>query len=116
MNHDCGKMISRAWLERRLVRAAQVRAAVTMLGCIPLAVVGAAILGNVLAKKAAVLLFFGSFFGLERAMTYFYCRRKVKCPYCGSSLWDCGTGNFKPRRLRIREDAAGCTTCGARLD
>jgi len=51
MNHDCGKMISRAWLERRLVRAAQVRAAVTMLGCIPLAVVGAAILGNVLAKR-----------------------------------------------------------------
>jgi len=38
------------------------------------------------SKKAAVLLFFGSFFGLERAMTYFYCRRKVKCPYCGSSL------------------------------
>jgi hypothetical protein len=46
-------------------------------------------------------------------MTVFYCRPKVICPYCLHNLWDCGTGNFKFRRIDVRKDARECPGCGS---
>ena len=33
------------------------------------------------------------------------------CPQCGASLWGCGTGNFKPWRMKVRKDVTECPTC-----
>ena len=41
------------------------------------------------------------------------CRAMVTCPDCGQSLWDVGTGNFKARRMRIRDDIQACPHCGS---
>jgi hypothetical protein len=34
-----------------------------------------------------------------------YCRKTVCCPRCGASLWDCGTGNFKTRRMQVPQQS-----------
>jgi hypothetical protein len=39
-------------------------------------------------------------------------RTSVRCPSCGSSLWSCGTGNFKARRMRIKKEMHCCPHCG----
>ncbi len=46
-------------------------------------------------------------------LTRLICHRAVICPWCGSSLWDCGTGNFKPRRLTLKRNVKACPSCGA---
>lgn len=46
-------------------------------------------------------------------LTRHYCRRAVRCPHCNASLWDCGTGSFKARHMRVRADV--CTSCDAQI-
>jgi len=102
-------MIIAPILLRNLQRAAQVRSGVTMASVLPLMILG----GLVFSEVGGVIGLFGGALTVERLMTRFYCRRAVRCPNCGGSLWDCGTGNFKPRRMRLRSDAEGCRQCGA---
>lgn len=100
-------------LLRRLVQVAQWRAAMTMLAIVPVAIVLFVLLANhPLYAVAAVV---GTGLAISFALTRLLCTALVKCPHCAHSLWDCGTGNFKPRRMRIRNDATGCPRCGARL-
>ncbi len=58
-----------------------------------------------------LMIFFGGFFAVSWTLTQFYCKPAVPCPHCGKSLWGCGTGNFKPRRMKVRRDATECPNC-----
>ena len=116
------KEISRQTLLYRLRRAAMVRSIITMLSMLPiLLVLGILlrILGEPQGAGGLMVLYFVLCFGgpaiVSGLITHFYCRREVTCPYCGNSLWSCGTGNFKPRKMRIRRDAQECSRCHAKL-
>jgi hypothetical protein len=104
--------ISRYQLQRSLVRAAMVRSAVTMLCAVPtMAIAGG--LQPWIGEGPAVLIFFGGFLVCSWLMTKYHCKRAVTCPHCGGSLWDCGTDNFKPRRMKIRDGITECPNCHA---
>lgn len=107
----CKKPISRESLHRQLVRTAQVRSAVSMLSFLLLMPVLGLLPKEWIASGPAVLILFGGFFAVSWAMTRFYCEPAVSCPHCGKSLWRCGTGNFKPRRMQIRRDVDQCPHC-----
>lgn len=109
------KQISSQELLRKLRRAAQVRALVTMPSAFPLLFVEVAVLGPFVNQNVIAVLFFAGPLGISALITHFYCKQTVTCPHCGSSLWHCGTGNFKVRRMRIRHDAVGCSQCHAKL-
>ncbi len=107
-------------LLKRLGRAAQVRAVVTMLFVIPM-MVAAGIVAEAFPDnngKGIVggLIFVAGLIFVSWLMTEFYCKRRVTCPICGGSLWKCGTGNFKPRHMRLRGDISECPTCHARIE
>jgi len=96
-----------------LARAAQVRSCVTMVSSLPLAaIVMSAIPPGPWRAEESIVAFFGGVLVIGALMTKFYCRRAVTCPVCGASLWDCGTGNFKPRRMRLRADVHAGPNCG----
>ena len=107
--------ISRDWLYWRLVWAAMLRSGVTMLAF----VFGFFALGFfvfIFNPGMAFIPIVGAMvFGLlvSGLMTVYYCRRAVRCPNCQHSLWNCGTGNFKPRRMRVRHDVTACPNCHA---
>ena len=104
-------MIISPILLRNLQRAAQVRSLASMASVFPSGILGYLLFGEI----GSALGFFGGFFGVEALMTRFYCRPAVRCPHCGGSLWYCGTGNFKPRRMALRADARACRQCGAAI-
>src|SRR5262245_49567512 len=105
--------ISEEWLHKRLVRTAQLRSRITLSSLIlPVVLIGAI---PALADKAnilPVLLLFGIPCFVDWIVTVYVCRPMVTCPSCGKSLWQCGTGNFKPRRMRIKEGVNQCPHCG----
>lgn len=100
-------------LLQRLVRAAQLRSAITMVLGVVVLVFAALFMPNSALSVFAVCAVY--FFGICSILTWVLCKPMVKCPHCGRSLWKLGTGNFKPRRMRIRSGATGCSGCGARL-
>jgi hypothetical protein len=111
---DEPKLIRKSDLRRDLVRAAQVRAGVSILAMIvSLVVAGATLPKAAGSSPLALLVFFGPSALICWLMSVYYCRPKVICPYCLHSLWDCGTGNFKPRRIDVRKDARECPNCNA---
>ncbi len=106
-----------------LVKAAQVRSGFTMLtgllaypvsfGCLwLLALIGAP---GFVAFPVFILLVFGLPLAVSWHLTERYCKPAVVCPHCGETLWACGSGNFKPRRMKVRYDAHSCPQCGARI-
>lgn len=116
--------ISRHNLHRQLVWAAMVRSAVTLVSMVPCIVAVmpiAFLLREVLPGRDELTGFIafgcliGANLGVMGLMTRFYCHRAVRCPHCGGSLWSLGTGNFKPRRMRVRVDSRACPQCGARV-
>lgn len=46
-------------------------------------------------------------------LTILFCHQLVTCPKCGVSLWNCRSGNFKPGRLRLKDDTEACPSCHA---
>jgi hypothetical protein len=107
-------------LRRQLQRAAQVRSTWVMVLFAPIIFVCFALLPASVTEGSTrgwipILIFFGIWFFLIWLFTRFYCVRKVVCPNCGHSLWRCGTGNFKPRRIKVRKDASACPGCGIRI-
>lgn len=112
MQDATGNRISRQELLWSLQCAAQVRSLVTMLSSVAL-LIAAAVFGESLGPGGMAVVFFGGSQFVMVFLTRFYCRRAVRCPHCGNSLWPCGTGNFKPRRMRIRSDAQQCSYCHA---
>jgi len=108
-----GKTLSGAELQHKLARAAQVRAIVTLLSAAPIWFAWFASGGDRLGDAATALVFIGGPLLVTVLMTVLYCRSAVRCPHCGRSLWPCGTGNFKPRRMRLKESATACPGCGA---
>ena len=108
----CKKLISRESLHRQLVRTAQVRSAVSMLSFLLLMPLLGLLPKEWIASGPAVpIVLFGGFLAISWAMTEFYCKLAVPCPNCGKSLWCCGTGNFKPRRMQVRREAVECPHC-----
>ncbi len=109
------RMISKQGLLRKLVRTAQVRSIVSMLSMLPFAAIAGAVFdGSSDADGiAVVILLFGGPLAVSALLTHFYCKRAVVCTYCGNSLWQCGTGNFKPRRMKIRNEVKECPHCHA---
>lgn len=106
------KTIQRYELLKKLVRAAQVRSIVTMLSVLPSLLIVGAFLGESLDKGVWPLVaVFGGPTIVGWLMTKFYCHPAVICPSCGHGLWECGTGNFKPRRMKIREGVRECPSC-----
>ena len=101
-------MIDNVWLLSRLRKVALARALVTLGLFLPLAIGCLSLVPRKWLEEheaiGAVVLF-----GIPGLfcwwMTHAYCRKAVVCPFCGGSLWDCGSGNFKPRRMRV---VAGC--------
>jgi hypothetical protein len=111
--NDSQEPIRRDQLWWKLVRAAQVRSLVTMLSFLPLLLAGAVVAERLQMGVLFPVTALGGSFLVSWLMTRYYCRRVVTCPRCGASLWDCGTGNFKPRRMRIRDRVRECPNCGA---
>lgn len=108
-----GRTIRRDELWWKLARAAQVRSRVTMVSSLPLAAIVMSVISpGPWRAEESIVAFFGGFLVIGALMTKFYCRRAVTCPVCGASPWDCGTGNFKPRRMRLRTDVHACPNCG----
>ena len=107
------KTISRAELLHKLVRVAQVRSVITMLSMLPIWFIGFAAFGDSLGHGGMAVLFFGGPLIVCWLITVCYCKPAVTCPHCGNSLWACGTGNFKPRRMKLRADIQGCPNCKA---
>ena len=108
-------LIPRPELLRKLQRAAHVRSLVTMLSVLPILFVGFAVFGDALGHGGMAVIFFAGPLVVSALLTQVYCKRAVICPHCGGSLWHCGTGNFKPRRMKIRNDVEGCSRCHAKL-
>jgi hypothetical protein len=112
------RTISRSYLLKRLALAAQLRAAITMLSQVLAMFFASAVFqatGIRSERGAAALLLLSVVGGC--ALASWACTKKiclpfVKCPSCGNSLWSCGSGNFKPRRMRIKKDVHGCPHCG----
>ena len=115
------KVILREELHEKLVRAAQVRSVSTMLSVIPTIAVafGAPLLLAQLGAPAVVteIIFIPLLFGPPLIVCWIlterYCKPAASCPHCEGSLWACGSGNFKPRRMNVRYDAKACPHCGA---
>ncbi len=105
------KTITREQLQRKLKRVAQVRAILTMLSVVPIVMLTGVVFGESMGGAWLVAGFFGGPMVVMALLTRFYCRPAVRCPNCGASLWDLGTGNFKPRRMRVRDDAWCCPKC-----
>lgn len=68
-----------------------------------------------IGKDWGMVLFLAAFFGLplllDTVLSRTFCRNRVRCPFCQASLWTCGTGNFKPRRMKVRADVHACPNC-----
>lgn len=106
--------IRKSDLRRDLIRVAQARAGVSMLVMLVSLIAAGAVLPKAAGSSPLVLLVvFGPSALICWLMTVCYCRPKVSCPYCLHSLWDCGTGNFKPRRIDVRNEAQQCPNCSA---
>ena len=105
------KTITREQLERKLKRVAQVRAILTMLSVVPILMLMGVVFGESITPGWLGAGFFGGPLVVMALLTRFYCRPAVRCPNCGASLWELGTGNFKARRMRVRDDALCCPEC-----
>lgn len=96
------------------MRAAQVRSTITLVSYVLTLLVMAAIPG--MAQNANALLIIVVYFGVPLVVSWIVtvhlCKKMVLCPACGDSLWACGTGNFKPRRMKIRDGVSSCPHCG----
>ena len=105
--------ISREDLLQQLIRAAQFRSRVTLLAAIPLLIVAFAVDAYLIGAFPFVffILYFGGFVFVSWLLTKYHCRTAVKCPRCGFSLWNCGTGNFKPRQMQVRQGIEECPNC-----
>jgi NhaP-type Na+/H+ or K+/H+ antiporter len=106
--------INRSDLHRRLARVAQLRSVLTMLSALGTMILLGAILPGVPQNAAVlvVLVYFGVPLLVCWIVTVLICRRLVTCPYCPNSLWSCGSGNFKPRRMKVRDEVSRCPHCG----
>ena len=109
--------ISRDELYWSLARAAQLRSVVTLLAFLPVSVSLMLLLPKAIVDFpwSGPLILSGSLLLTGYLFTLLGCRRMVRCPHCNASLWSCGTGNFKARRMRVREDALECPGCGAAI-
>ena len=104
--------ISRLSLHKKLAKAAQARSVITLASAIVTLFVMAAIPG--MANNASVLpviVFFGVPLLVSWIVTVLLCKRMVVCPACGGSLWACGSGNFKPRRMKVKDGVNCCPHC-----
>ena len=109
-------MISRSDLQRSLVRAAVVRSLISLVFFTVYLLCLAATLPPTVARSGWMLVWlFGPPSVIVWLITKTLCRTMVVCPACGKSLWRCGTGNFKPRRMRVRDDAKSCPHCEAAI-
>ncbi len=113
MAHD--NVISDQQLLRKLQRAAQVRSIFSMLAILPSLVIGGLIVGDSGNEGLLILIVFGIPMLVSVGITELYCKRIVSCPYCGGTMWNCGTGNFKPRRMKLRKDRDECPKCHAAI-
>ena len=106
--------IRRSDLLAKLRTAAIVRSVVTLsFGLVTVIVTGALVTASIIQGAWVLVAFFGPPLVLSAILTELVCKPMVKCPHCSASLWKCGTGNFKPRRMRIRDDAKTCPNCHA---
>jgi hypothetical protein len=109
--------ISRSDLHKRLVIAAVVRSLLTMLSSFATFFLVAAIsLILDIPQNVAQVIFVVVFISFPLVICWIVsvqiCRRMVRCPCCAKSLWSCGNGAFKPRRMRLKDDAFACPHCG----
>jgi hypothetical protein len=99
-------------LRKNIVHAAQGRALVTMFSVLPsLLIMGIIFNEQQIKSYGGFVGLFGGPFIVGWVMTKFYCRPKVCCPYCKSSLWNCGNGAFKVRHIRLKDNAKECPNC-----
>lgn len=104
--------IQKLELHEKLVSAAHARSIVTMLSIPASLFIGVLILGESASEGVTpFVLLFGVPGLVAWLVTMLHCRQSVRCPHCGSSLWGCGTGNFKPRRMKVRDNARECPGC-----
>jgi len=112
--------ITRGDLLRQHQRAAQVRSMICMVLFVVILLAVSLLMSDFMTDDPnrnwiPILIIFGSFYVLSWIITRVYCVPKVVFPNCGYSLWKCGTGNFKPRRMKLRKDATACPGCGIRI-
>lgn len=110
--------INRQNLLRQLQRVAQRKALIVMGSALATLFLFAlvsplieAFIGQDLIGFAFAIAFFGVPLVLDFVMVRWYCHDAVVCPNCNHTLWGCGSGNFKPRKMRLRADALECPSC-----
>jgi hypothetical protein len=109
-------VIRRKELLKSLQRVAQLRSLITLgLFVIYIGVICVVLPASVLQSPWLLPLLFGPPLVLSTILGVTMCKAMVKCPHCSQSLWKCGSGNFKPRRMRIRDGVDSCPHCDARF-
>lgn len=110
--------IRREDLLHRLRVAALVRSVITLFVGMPVGLLIAMLMPAGLRQSAWTLMacLFGTPLVVGWLITTTICKRMVRCPTCSESLWACGTGNFKPRRMKVRANAHCCPHCGASIE
>jgi hypothetical protein len=109
-------MLSAAFgqLYQKLVRATQVRAVITLASA-PVAILAWTLIPGIQNQVTVLVALFGVPLFVGWLTTMLLCRRMVRCPVCSQSLWEVGTGNFKARRVRIKDNVTCCPHCGAEI-
>jgi hypothetical protein len=112
------KKVSASHLLLQLRRAAGMRALIT-LGSEIVALFSVSIIlaiAHLEPQRAGPAVLFLCVFGIPLLVCWTWtvkvCHTSVTCPSCGDSLWSCGTGNFKARRMRIKKEIHRCPHCG----
>jgi len=105
-------MISQKWLLKRLIRTAQLWSLLTMASVVVFGVIAGL---APLPEGGKVAILFGGPLLLSSWLEKTMCRKMVTCPDCGGSLWELGTGNFKPRRMKLKPGIKECPHCQTRI-
>jgi hypothetical protein len=112
------QQINRQDLQWQLAKTAMLKSLAVMGFCVAILFGFALVLPLVevaIGEDWVTVLFLAAFFGLPSVLDLVlrrtFCRNRVRCPFCQASLWTCGTGNFKPRRMKVRADVHACPQC-----
>jgi hypothetical protein len=108
--------ISRSHVRKSLAWAATARAGITIATALAaLALVGLSLPASRQYMWLAIATLVVAPVLVAWIVTQVLCPRMVECPACKGSLWQIGTGNLQPGRMKVKDEATKCPHCGAAI-